>query len=148
MLTGQVVVRAVRDDLELGDDPGQALRDGVVDLGGKTPALVGDPGLAGLDEELGVQCGVLVEGVVQRLVGAFQFGDGGGLGAGPLLVLGVEVDHHADQRHVHREQRAEQRPGSPLPGGSPPAWAPARITAVPARPGLTRRGTRSRVAPK
>ena len=74
--------RCVRDDLELGDDAGQALGDGVVDLGGQPPPLVGDPGLPCLDEELGVQGGVLVEGLLQRGVGAFELGDGLGRARG------------------------------------------------------------------
>ena len=55
---------AVVGRLELGDDAGQALGDGVVDLGGQAPAFVGDARLPGLDEELGVQAGVLVEGLL------------------------------------------------------------------------------------
>ena len=41
--------------LELGDDPGEALREGVVDLAGHPLPLVEHPGLAGLGEQLGVQ---------------------------------------------------------------------------------------------
>ena len=47
--------------LELGDDPGQALRDGVVDLARHPLPLVQDAGLARLRQQLGVQTGVLLE---------------------------------------------------------------------------------------
>ena len=56
---------ALGDDLELGDDAGQALGDGVVDLGGQPAPLVGDARFPCLDEELGVQGGVLLVGLLE-----------------------------------------------------------------------------------
>ena len=47
--------------LELGDDPGQALGDRVVDLAGHPLPLVEDARLAGLGEQLGVEAGVLLQ---------------------------------------------------------------------------------------
>ena len=47
--------------LQLGDDPGQPLRDGVVDLARHALPLVHDAGLACLRQQLGVETGVLLE---------------------------------------------------------------------------------------
>lgn len=47
--------------LELGDDPGEALGQGVVDLAGQSLAFVLRPGLAGLGDQLRVEPGVLVQ---------------------------------------------------------------------------------------
>ena len=55
---GGPVVRLV-GRLELGDDPGQALGERVVDLAGHPLPLVEHAGLAGLGQQLGVQAGVL-----------------------------------------------------------------------------------------
>ena len=57
---GRPIARLV-GRLELGDDPGQALRDGVVDLARHALPLVEDARLAGLGQQLGVQPGVLVQ---------------------------------------------------------------------------------------
>ncbi len=108
--TGQVRVRGVHHDLELSDDAGQPLGDGVVDLGSQPPALVGDSGLPGLHQELDVQGGVLVEGLLQGRVGALQFGDGRGLDPGAFLLPPGQLAEDDQQHDVEAHQPAEQRP--------------------------------------
>lgn len=103
-------IGGVRDDLELGDDPGQALGDGVVDLGGQPPAFVGDARFPRLEEELGVKGGVLVEGLLQSRVGAFECGDGDGPLTGTLLLLPADAADHRQQAEVGGQQHAEQQP--------------------------------------
>ena len=55
--------------LELRDDPGQALGDRVVDLPGQPLPLLAHSRVAGLDDELVVQGGVLGHRLLQPLVG-------------------------------------------------------------------------------
>lgn len=67
--------RSLSGGLELGDDPRQALRDGVVDLSSQPLALLAHPRVAGLDDELVVQGGVLGHRLLQPLVGQGQLVD-------------------------------------------------------------------------
>ena len=103
-------IAAVGGGLQLGDDAGQALREGVVDLGGQPAALVGDARFPRLDEELGVQPRVLLQRLLQPGVGALQLGDGGGLGLGVFGLLDGDPAEDQDERGVEDVQRAEGHP--------------------------------------
>lgn len=133
------------DGLELGDDPGQALREGVMDLGGQPAPLVGHPGLPCLEQQLGVQGGVLGEGLFQPGVGEFQLGDGLGLAPGPLRLAGADVAEEQGEGGVQDEEGTEGRPVGEGGRGIPlPDWEPAMVTAVHSIPARAYRfGSRS-----
>ena len=73
---GDRLVEGLVSGLELGDDPGEALRDGVVDLGGQPFALLVDPRLAGACREGLLQLGVLLQGRLEPCVRPLELGDG------------------------------------------------------------------------
>jgi len=103
--------------LELRDDAGEPLRQGVMDLAGHPLALVEHARLPGLGEQPGVQDGVLGERRLQQPVRPAQLFEG--LLAPLVLLLGEPQDpgaaaHHGDVEgddgHVHR-QAERVRPG-------------------------------------
>ena len=70
--------------LQLGEDPGEALGEGVVDLPRHPLAFVVHPGLAGLHQQLGVQPRVLLGGLLQPHVRLVQGGERLALFHGPV----------------------------------------------------------------
>ncbi len=91
--------------LELGDDAGQALGDGVVDLGGHPLAFLQHAGLPCLRQQLGVEAGVLGERLLQardRL-------------STRLVLLGdalAEVRAGAEDRRLDDDDHHPERPGA------------------------------------
>jgi hypothetical protein len=100
--------------LELGDDPGQALGHGVVDLAGHPLPFVGHAGLPGLGQQLLVQAGVLGQGDLQHAVGLAELGHGPAALLALLGALEREPDDAAGHQHVDRDQAAVEGDG---PGG-------------------------------
>ena len=104
------LVAALLGRLELGDDPGQALRQRVVDLPGHPLPLVTRARLPGLGDQLSLQPGVLRDHLLQPVAGLGQFGDH--LLAGQVLLLGLLAQHGEgpDEHAVpHRVQRRAER---------------------------------------
>ncbi len=107
------VVGGLFGRLELGDDPGQALGQGVVDLPGHPLPLVLDPGLAGLGQQLLLQARVLGQRGLEPVVSRAQLvqrlpapvvqqrggppGPGVGQRDGHVHGHDDEVDHHAGE---------------------------------------------------
>jgi len=102
--------------LELGDDPGQALGQRVVDLPGHPLPFVARARLPSLGQQLGLQAGVLGHHLFHPLVGLGQLGDHPL--TGPVLLLGFhpEQHEHSHQRHVDEGQH---QPDSHLRHGRP-----------------------------
>ena len=129
------IARGLLGRLELGDDAGQPLGEGVVDLPGHPLPLVEDAGLAGLGEQLRVQARVLGQRRLQPLVGLAQLGEG----LFPLLGVGVVTPVHPGQgaQGITLTERtaAYTRMPNGLARSTPDVWAVRGTTATAATPG-------------
>ena len=113
MSPGHRAVRRV-SRLELGDDPGEALGERVVDLPGHPLPLVDHARLPGLGQQLHLQPGVLLQRLGEAPVGLFQLGDHLPAARGLLRGQCPEVGEPAGQHRVDHdepEQRQQGRPG-------------------------------------
>ena len=95
--------------LELGDDPGQALGERVVDLPGHPLPFVPRAGLPGLGKQLGLQPGVLRDHLLQPLVGLGQLDDHLLPGQVLLLGLGPQPDERPDEHEIDAAQDGPDR---------------------------------------
>jgi len=93
--------------LELSDDSGQALGQGVVDLPGHPLPLVPGPGLPGLGEQLGLQPGVLGDHLLQPVVRLGQLGDHALAGLVLLFAPRAQHGEQPDQAHVTQATRTQ-----------------------------------------
>ena len=127
-------VGRVLGGLELGDDPGQALREGVVDLAGHPLPLVVHAGLARLGDELVVQDRVLGQGRLEAAVGLGQLVDR--LLAFPAehVTAPAEPGGQAHPDHVHSDDRGVREPAERV-------VLRVRRTPAPYRPRPRRRAT-------
>ena len=98
--------------LELRDDPGQALGDRVVDLPGQPLPLLAHSRVAGLDDELVVQRGVLGHRPLQPLVGQGELVDGLlALVVLPLDEVAVLAEHEEQPRVDAEHHEVDDDPG-------------------------------------
>ncbi len=114
------------DGLELRDDTGESLGDGVVDLGRQPAPLVGHPRLACLHQELGVQSGVLRQGLFETGVGRLQGVDGVGLVTRLLRLPVADLREEHGEASVHGQHDEEDDPVHEGHGGNAAAGLRSR----------------------
>ncbi len=99
----------LRGRLQLGDDPGEALRQGVVDLARHPLPLVHDPGLPRLGEQLLVQARVLGQRGLELAVGHAQLGQRLLAPLVPLVAHRREPGEANGHRDVEEQQDAVEQ---------------------------------------
>jgi hypothetical protein len=117
------VVAGLLGRLELGDDPGQALRERVVDLPRHPLPLVPRARLPSLGEQLGLQPGVLRDHLFQPLVRLGELGDHALPGLILLFGFLAKQDEDAGEHDVDTPQEhpdRHRRYGRPVES---PHWA-------------------------